>query len=523
MSLEHSSKFSFAVTRRKMPGVQMMANFIVLYFGDLFDQNAYKFVRVSNDCDLSCMDPSLHAYEGHAAQQNIEVEKIAFSDPLPQVIFSGTSNDFFLKYDYPFLCTADIAATADTTAACNFRSNREEDLLRHISKKHSDKQITYKTVESKSQMEKVAKRVICEFECNLCHKLYKTRKDISDHIKRTHSTNVFDSKIIQNIEVIESTDPEQPVETKTIISNRLHFSGIFVCSIEGKYATTKSQLIAHHRRHHSPSKWLAFQIQTVIYDPSDYGWSADALTQENEKFDRTMAFECYHCCNDRESHHALFESIEEVQTHCSEMHKAKDFLYIPRKLVACNECSTISTVDGISAHYVRSHPNASVYQQLIVASPTSKHHCGVCNLYMSAKSNSMTKLMFVEHFQKEHQSQHIELFDDRLLKKLRIDPSTQANSLKFTPECCKEIQISSIQQLVSHINDCPNVDAHVKSSFELGNVKEFMKVFFNVGVFFDNGLTLMCKSIKNSTVGNLIRNALIEQIAKTVQPQIHIE
>lgn len=503
-----------------MPGVQMMANFIVLYFGDLFDQNSYKFFRVPNDCDLSCMDPSLHAYKSHESQQNIEVEKIAFIEPLPQVIFTGTSNDFFLKYDYPFLCTADTAATANTTVVCNFRSNREEDLLRHISKKHSDKQITYKTIESKSQMEKVTKCVICEFECNMCHKLYRTRKDISDHIKKTHSTNIFDSKIIQNIEVIESTDAEQPVETKTIISNRLHFSGIFVCLIDGKYATTKSQLIAHHRRDHSASKWLEFQIQTVIYDPSDYGWSADALTQENEKFDRMMAYECYHCCNDLISHHALFESIEEVQRHCSEMHEARDFLYIPRKLVACNECTTISTVDGMTYHYLRNHPTAPF---VIVASPTSKHHCGVCNLYMSAKTNSMTKILFVEHFQKEHQSQHIELFDDRMLKKLRIDPSIRVNSLKYTPECCKENQFASILQLVSHINDCPNVDAHVKSSFELGNVKEFMKVFFNVGVFFDNGLTLMCKSIKNATVGNLIRNALIEQIAKTVQPQIQID
>ncbi|XP_055299346.1 uncharacterized protein LOC129566958 [Sitodiplosis mosellana] len=517
LSLEHSSKFSFAATRRRMPGVDLMADFIILYIGDLYDQNLYKFSKLPNGCDLSCMDPSLYAYESHQTQQNEEVEKIAFTEPFPHLTFSGASSDFFLKYDYPYLCTADAG---ETGVVCNFRSNKEEDLLRHISKKHSDRQITYKTVESMSQVEKVTKRVICEFECNLCHKLYKTRKEIGDHIKKTHSTNVFDSKIIQHIEVIESSDPQQPVETKSTISNRLQFSGLFVCLKDGKYATTKSQLIAHHRRDHSPTKWLEFQIQTVIYDPSDFGWSTDALTQENEKFDRMMAYECFHCRNELITHHALFESLEEVQKHCREMHEMKDFLYMPKKLVSCVECSTISTIDGMKYHYLRNHPTAEF---TIIASPTSKHHCGVCNLYIPAKTNLAAKGLFVEHFQKEHQSQHIELFDDRMLKRLQIRPGDQAADLKFTPECCNENQFTSIQQLVNHIIDCAKVDAGVKSSFELGNVKEFMRIFFNAGIFFDNGLTVMCKSIKNSTIGQFIRDALIDEISKTVQPQIQID
>lgn len=502
LSSEHPSKFSFVVTRRRMPDVELISDYNILYIGDLHDHSLYKFIKLPSDTDLSCMDPSLHAHESHRSQLSVEIEKIPFTEPLPKITFCGTENDFSLKYSFPYLCMADIDATG---VVCNFGSNKEDDLHRHISKKHSDKQIKYKTVEIMSQVEKVTKMVICEFECNICKKLYKTPKEVSDHFKKTHSINFIDSKMIQNIEIIESTDPNQLVKTKETILNRLQFSSLFLCIHDGKYANTKSQIIAHHRRVHPPSKWLEFQMQTTIYDSSFFGWSADALSQENQKFDRMMAYECFHCCNELTLNHLLFESVEELETHCKEMHETKNILYIPKKLVACVECSTVSTIDGMRHHYLQNHPNAT----FALASPTSKHNCGVCNLSLSARSNLIAKNNLIEHFKKEHPIGYIEKFDDRLLRKLQIKSDSKT---QFSPECCKQNQFNSIQQLVVHIVDCSHVNTDVKSALKHGNVKEFLKPFFNTNIFFDNGLTVTIKSIKNSTIGLQMKNLLIKEI-----------
>lgn len=504
LSVEHPSKFSFVATRRHLSGVKSMAGFNILYIGDLIDQSAYKFIKLPDGSDLSCMDPSLHAYESHHSQQNVEFEEILFTEPLPPLTFSGTSSDFFIKYDLPYLCTAVDDATK---VECNFQTNKEDDLHRHILKKHSQTQITYKTIESVSQVENVTKLVICEFECNMCHNLYKSREEISGHFRRMHPTNIFDSKIVQHMEVIESTDPKQPIQLKQTISNRLQFGGLFVNLKDGKYVNMKSQLITQHRYGPTPIKPLEFQIRTIIYDPSYFGWNAESLTQENEKFDRMIAYECYHCRNEHTSDHMLFESIETVQTHCKEEHVGKDVLYIPKKFFACAECSTVSTIDGIKEHYHQKHPNAI----FTLVSPTSKVHCGVCNLCRFVKNNPnglTAKKFLIGHFKNEHQIENGEHFDDRLLKKFGI--MSDMNISQTSLECCKDKRFFLLKEVINHVFECSNVNGNVKLAFQRGDVKEFMKPFFNMSIYFNNGLTLQYKSIEKSTIGQTIKKGISE-------------
>lgn len=506
LSAIHPSKFSFVATRRRLTGVEPIADFSILYIGDLSDQNSYKLINLPSGSDLSCMDPSLHAYENHRLQQNVKVKKIVFTKPMPQLTFCGTPSDFFHKYNLPFLCTANVS---ESGIACSFRSNKEDDLLRHISKKHSEKQITYKNIQSVSQSEKVTTLVVCEFECNMCQKLFKMHKEILEHFRRVHSTHVFDSKIIQNIEIIESTDPMQPIQSKKTVSNRLQFGGLFVYPTDVKYTNTKSQIIAHHRRNYLPTNYLEFQIKTIIHDPSFFGWSTGGLTQENQKFDRMMVYECFHCCDELTSTHMLFESIEEVEAHCRKTHATKEVLWTPKKLFACAECLTISTIDGIKKHHRHNHSN----KPFAIVSPTSRNHCGVCNLFVGVQG----KKILIEHFQSEHQTGDVEQFDDRLLRKLQLvsgdkNISDAINAAQFSPECCRNNRFTSVQQLVKHLYQCSNDDVKVK--FQQGDVKEIMKRTYETNIFFPNGSTVAFKTIGKSKIGQEIKNRLIDTVVK---------
>lgn len=495
---KHPSKFSFVASRRKMmngPILDGPPKATILYVGDCEDHSSYSFWKLPPNVDLSCMDPSLYAHHTHASQQNRPIDKVLHAGSLPQIHYFESCTAFFVEYDtyFAYKCIG----TDKNGIKCTFSAELEKTMLRHIHEKHAMDEYQYQIMGGSTQSGKVTTIATCKLECNLCQKRYITRHEFDNHFNNAHRKCVIDGTFIQNLEIIQSTDSDQPINSKQIVSNRFVYSGFFTCSKDSTHLNTKTQIISHHRQAHSSADLLEFSIKTSIFERQMLEWDPDELTTENKQFDRMLAYECYHCFSENNSIQSLFESIAEVENHRREVHQHKPLRYTTRNLVACAECRTISTFDGIKRHNQRAHQN----RMCIFTCPINKHLCGVCSAFTS-NNDELTK-----HYLKEHLTGCNDQFGDRILKKLHIDIGfTKAH---FIPECCKQTTppFTTISGVVDHVIRCKS--AYFRCQFQKQrNFQHFLNVFLDMNVFLDDGLVLKFKSIQFTTIGAELRKKL---------------
>lgn len=497
LAQRHPSKFSFVASRRKLmngPILEGAPNVTILYVGDIEDHASYSFWKLPPNIDLSCMDPSLYARHTHASQQNMPIDKVLHGGALPQIRFFDTCPEFFVEYNtyFAFKCMG-----ADKNGLkCKFSAELEKTMLRHINEKHAVNEYKYQILSGSSQSGKVTTIATCELECNLCQKRCITRHEFDNHFVNAHRKCVIDATIIQHLEIIQSTDSDQPINSKQIVDNRFLYSGFFTCSKDNMHLNTKTQMIAHHRQAHSSDGHFEFNIKATIFDQQLLEWDADELTIENRKFDRMLAYECYYCSNENRSVQLLFESIDEVEKHRNVMHQHKPLLYTARNLVACADCRTISTVDGIKRHIQREHRT----EMFNLTCPTNRNLC-ICGVFTSNNDE------LAKHYLREHLIIGCnDQFGDRILKKLHIGAGL--TKALFLPECCKQHQpYTTISQAVDHVIRCQNANFRCYLQ-KKRNHQDFSNAFSEMNVFLDNGLVVKFKTIQFTTIGDKIRNKL---------------
>lgn len=499
LSEKHPSKFSFVASRRQISNtlnVPGIPNVTILYVGDLADRSSYSFFTLPSEIDLCPLDPALNAYKNHQPQLTLPVEKLMHQNPLPKMRFSDISNEFFVDYNiyFAYKCIGEN----NNGMKCTFHTESEVEIVRHISENHSKREIAYQ-----SRSKEVVKIVRCEFECNLCPKRYKIRKEFDNHFIKSHVKCSLDASIIQNSEVIESSDPNQLVHSQQTIHGRFLYGSLFVCIKDNWCTNTKAKIIAHHRECHSSSEYLEIKLRTTIYARNRSDWNVDELTQENRQFDRLIAYECYHCSNANGSEQSLFPSIAGVEEHHKRIHSHTTLSYIARNLVACAKCKTVSTFDGIRNHHQRQHQT----KELPLTCPTSNNHCGICNNY-AANYDGIT-----EHFRKIHSATGgNEIFGDRMFKTLR---DGNASNYVFMPDCCDRKKFTRISRAADHVIRCPNVnpgnvqDSTIKSiSNGKWSPKEFLKLFSNMEILFENGPVFKYQALEYTTFGEELKNKL---------------
>lgn len=491
---KHPSKLSFVTSRYE--SIQNRSSKVtILYVGDMADHSSFHFYKLSSNVDLCDMDPSLYAHHTHSVKQNMPVEKVLHVNSLPQINFFDGCAEFFVNYNtyFPFQC---IGMKKDGTK-CTFNSRIERTMIRHRIHNHAQCIIEYRIQECKSRSENVTTIATCELECNVCKKQYVTRHEFDDHFTRTHPKCTLDASILQNFKVIKSTDPMEPINSQRKIQNRFLYCSYFTCTRDNKIRNTKAKMIEHYRVSRSSTDCLEFVMRSAIFDRDSTEWNTNELAEENQRFDRMIAYECYYCSTETRSVQSLFESVDELDKHRNETHTNWRLLYSARNLVACAECKKISTFDGIQNHFHRAHRTKS----LALANPTNKLMCGVCS-DLTSNHNELVK-----HYRMEHVTTGCsEMFDDQTFKYLHMND--QLGKAHFKPECCNQYQFTTISQAVHHVIQCENSNFHNLLQIER-EVDDLLKSFRNMQIFLENGLIVTFSAIEFTSIGHEVKHKLI--------------
>lgn len=473
----------------------------MVYTGGMTDHKPYTFYKLSPEVNLNCMKPALYTYETHRLQQTYPAPKIVWTDKLPKVIFNAAFDNFFIDHDdyLPFKCNY----VSSNGNACLYATQKDNDIWRHIGEAHSNSSLNYKFVEASSRSLRVVKLVESVFECNICQMKCERRRLIDKHFNEMHKKFYVDAQIIQDIKVIESTDPKQPVNSKETSDNRLIYSALFYCTRDGYYSNTKAGLIQHFRNKHAAFDHLEMTIRTNFYRSSWFDWNPDDFTRENQQFDRMVVYKCYYCTRDCNEIQRTFESITEIRNHCQRTHDSQPPLYMVSKLVACIRCRTVSTSDGIKKHYQNEHKSS----RFVLGSVTNKNQCGVCNHL------ARDMIGLEQHFYSQHATTDAyERFRNAMLDKLEVP--TNINNVGYAPKCCKHIKYQNIPDVVDHVINChSNNFAQIRLNLD---VQGFFRLFSGMLVFLCTGLVVQFKCIEETKIGDQIMDILKKQLKDKV-------
>lgn len=415
-------------------------NYAIIYAGGMTDCSTFTF------CDGNFMNS--FGYESHWTQRNV-----------PKPTFSIPISEMFIDYNdcFPFKCVY----TTTNGVNCTFQATKEQEIWCHIGEQHPNQLIHYKSIAVSSRSTKAVRIIKCVFSCNLCDHQYETRRAVVDHFARTHDKCILDTRIVQYVDTIESTDPSQPMYSKGVIENQISYSGVFICPKDGFHANSMNGLIEHNRTDHLPADHLELKIKPMFYKDSWFKCHPGALTQENRKFDRMLVYGCHHCSVQCSSEHEAFDSIDKVQRHCEHMHSAKPLRFSVNKLVSCTVCKTISTVEGIKAHYQREHP--------------------------------MTKY-----------SIDVKPICERILNHFGFQSTNE--DVQFAPKCCRRIQDLNVSRTVNHFINCEKSDFDNHKTYDL---EQFLQHFDDMDVILKtSGLVLQFKCIKRTKIGEMITKTL---------------
>lgn len=568
MALDHPSVYLFVATRR--------SDARIIYIGDgHLKWSTFKpFVVIDSEL-LNIMNPKVTQHEQHKIQCLDNQIAKPFSRPIPQISFKDVDDKFYIRYeDYEILkrqgkngvawissdsmdgmkfiyqCITDDEANeiarienlvytnleckkCSTDIKCGdenikpyldhlarheicFENGGEKEMIEHCLKKHGKSPINY--IRSS---ETVQWLIRCKFQCSIdnCCQECDTKLELTNHFALKHPDCVFDARLKQQILVIDSIDSRQPFAESYIEIDSFHFCQLFYCIHDNQCIGTRVQMIQHHATVHNASMNFEYRLNTVLLIKNQYHDKSDELASEHRNPYRMLVFECLECAK-------LFKSPNDVWEHYQIAGHQHDVRFTVKKLMACAECKTISTLDGIKIHYQVKHAN----QICKPVNATNKSLCGICQIVI------LTKNIQCSHPTDEH-------FSDVLLQRLELSGTT-VESCTFTidrysnrkldniealvkyaasirrfkcAECLELEPLGTVDEMVNHYRDEHQMDvAKVLTKFQ--NIKEWLMRFSNICIHFPRGLVLPKQSINGTEFEMALTNHLITHIQNDVWP-----
>lgn len=377
----------------------------------------------------------------------------------------------------------------------------EPNMIQHRKKAHSQSATVY-LQEEKTEHTLVYKLVRCQFKClaKNCNKQFENVYELKKHHEGNHLQFFLRSSIVQNVKVIQSNDPNQPVSQKTQEVTLHYLCSFFWCNRHNKTIGTTKQALAHHNDCHL-NKNFEFTIKSMI-------------TQSLENDDHVqIVFQCEHCSK-------FFDKTESIQAHIEEIRRINPLtaLYTIKRLLACPEDKIVSTFTGLEQHYRDKHPN----KKCSPINPINPKLCGLCR----------DSIRDVGHY-KRHQKG--EVVGNVLLKRLKLDDFDLANC-KFAPGCC-DMNFDVITSVINHVatcryrmtcDDCGTIfqQSHMLAEHRqlfhkenitqvlnnIHDIKKFINILSDMRIIFPNGFVVTKAAIDDTKLGQ----KLSEEIAKPI-------
>lgn len=407
---------------------------------------------------------------------------------------------------------------------CSQSAVIEKAMVTHRMQKHKKSDVFYLKMEQSSDL-LVYKLIRNQFKCETCGASFKTHSEVLHHNNSDHTDSYLAVRIVQNIRVIESNDPKQPINSETEESDKFCWCNMFFCNLHSKTLGNRTEALYHfnmEHKHHSDIFKCSFRQYVLAESPEQINHILNGFNAENKSEFRLHVFECLHC-------NEFFDSVDSAASHIKNLRREKCDPQISRftvnKLYACHdkECfnnyHTVGPYDRLKKHYTIEHSNAPFTPVAMIRTRT----CGLCDYVYSSSEDLQA------HYERV---QHGERITDKMVTSLGLEEI----DCSFVPGCCEWLSFNLLSQIVLHVSkckrrfhcaQCPDVDFNGITSYvnhckithgaskdslidQLHNLKDFLYLLSDMKISFPNGLILNKSTIVHSKFGHKLQNEFIE-------------
>lgn len=407
---------------------------------------------------------------------------------------------------------------------CSQSAVIEKSMVTHRMQKHKKSEVFYLKMEQSSDL-LVYKLIRNQFKCETCNASFKTHSEVLHHNNSDHTDSYLAVRIVQNIRVIESNDPKQPINSESEESDKFCWCNMFFCNLHSKTLGNRTEALYHfnmEHKDHSDIFKCSFRQYVLAESPEQINHILNGFNAENKSEFRLHVFECLHC-------NEFFDSVDSAASHIKNLRREKCDPQISRftvnKLYACHdkECfnnyHTVGPYERLKKHYTIEHSNAPFTPVAMIKTRT----CGMCD-YVYSSSEDLKA-----HYERV---QHGERITDKLVASLGLEEI----DCSFIPGCCEWMSFNLPSQIVHHVSkckrrfhcaQCPDVDFNGITSYvnhcktthgamkdslidELHNLKGFLYLLSDMKISFPNGLILNKSAIVHSKFGHKLQDEFIE-------------
>lgn len=388
-------------------------------------------------------------------------------------------------------------------------------MLNHRFRAHMDRPMVFVQFEQQQWLQ-VQKIVRCTFQCELCGAQVATRKNLAQHFFDRHRNKWFAARICIKSHVIESNDPQQPVQMHSE-SLDYFFCSYLECAqaeCEQRRIGTRTQAIAHYDEYHNDigSKIDAFQVQ-LRENLLPISEDVEAFVQESQHTHQMYLFECKHCG-------MLFDSRDAIDQHFDDerAENAEVVLrFAVKRLFRCLQDNVIRTNAGLK-QYESANPHVNKKMFLPVDMLWPRKSCGLCG-YDYERAGDL-----VAHYKRMHPE------PDKLSPE-QLDsfgPDTiEMHLCKFVAKCCYNDERDLLLNIVEHALNCPRrfvcaqcpdrkfvshvsfvmhgIQRHGQTLAEiineLHNLKKLLALLADAQIILPNGLVVTMMQVRETPFG----------------------
>lgn len=561
MAEYHASQFLFVGARRTSNPCNADTDDIqFVYIGDNADYSQYTFSKCSDKSALNKMEPSeLRSAKIMERLQILKMEfpqlKIPFHNEIPPIEYSCQKTDFFINYDQyqklpirrnkkpktieykcitqrlvdelsPIRQHLEPFIRKKPCSGEGMRNVRE--MIRHHSKRHAERHAEQSIVFLQIERSEcfVYKMVQCKFQCQLCTTRFDTRVNLNTHFCGAHPNFYVGGQIVLEIEVIESNDRDQPIQSRTE-STAAFVCSAFICDQHKNTIGTRKNAIDHFNAEHIATGGFEFRMSSCYIDSTPENIQDYENNMNNPL--RMHLIQCQHCLK-------LFESVADIQTHFKNDGIVEPQFTI-KKLFACPHDKVVGIYASMKHHFRREHPNKP-------CTPVNAFFSTICG-FCSYRFDDFDDLK--NHYERIHSKG--EIMSNKLLQSMDLNHIDMAQC-HFGAGCCHEVQRKPLLEIVRHVMNCsrrftcikcpdyPNFSSildfvphcnakHSMNETQINNIlydlKSFMLLLSDMSIVLPNGLAVTMDEMSNTTFGDQLRvqaNEILDKLREEEQRNI---
>lgn len=352
--------------------------------------------------------------------------------------------------------------------------------------------------------------VVCAFKCAYCSFKGYTYCEIIKHHGSKHVNHFMIFHVAQNSTLIHSRAQNSPVYQ----TSRISIYKMFHCQKCDRSLGTTEDATQHYYEKHMCEENFEIQLKTYVD-----GEDLDELKLKSTGALSLHVLKCSLCAKN-------FSSIDKK---CNHDELALGTHFTIEKLVACPIDKTISTTSGLKLHCSIEHAD----KQCCPVNVMHPKMCALCSLVFISLSD------LKPHYRKKHE--YGENLTDPMLEELDLI-EIEVTECKYSPGCCPTMRFDLVDQVVNHVSvcgrrfkcECPNSNVQNASEFtrhcrrehasraeeltsNLYSIKHFVALFFDLSIFFPNGLGVTKCTIEGTKFYDKLEKKLYESVLNTLE------